>query len=126
MFRSLAGIEEKKESDASLIRPAEHNKNLQVLKVAGDVTRYMEVNESLEFLTGIADSTAQMKRLLGITKDFTTDSASVIVKDKTGTFRLPKTSGLYDSYVARGARELESERYMLNAHGTLYEVGRES
>ena len=71
-----------------------------------------------------------MEAMLGLKKDFETDEASVIVKDKTGTYRLPKTSSLYDQPFTfgwpRGKRELESERYMLNAHGTFYEIGRES
>ncbi|WP_315815657.1 hypothetical protein [Paraflavitalea speifideaquila] len=50
----------------------------------------------------------------------------MIVTDKTGTYRLPKASPAYDRFTARVARELESERYMLNAHGTFFEVGRES
>ena len=130
MFNSLAGIDDADNGNASLIRPAAHNRNLQVLHIAGDKKQYEEVNEKLEFLNPDADSTAPMERILRLTRDFEIDSASVVVKDKTGTFRLPKTSPVYDIPFAagwpRGTRELESERYILNAHGTFYEVGRES
>lgn len=130
MFASIAGIEENVAAQANLIRPAKHNKNLQVLHIDGDKTKYTEVNEMLNFIQASGDSTAAMARILTTQKDFEIDDASVIVTDKTGAFRLPKTSTKYDNPFEngqpRGVRELESERFMLNAHGTLYEVGRES
>jgi len=126
MFTAIAGIEETGAVQTSLIRPAGHNKNLQVLAIADGKKQYQEVNEKMEFSVPEADSTAQMERVLAFNKDYEVDEASVIVKDKTGTFRLPKTAARYDQLQARAARELESERFMLNAHGTLYEVGRES
>lgn len=126
MFNSIAGIDEAGDVQANLIRPAGHNKNLQVLNIAAGHKRYSEVNERLEFIQPATDSTAQMEKILAFEKDYETDEASVIVKDKTGVFRLPKTSDKYETFSYRHARELESERYMLNAQGTLYEVGRES
>ncbi len=130
MFNTLAGIHEPGEVRANLIRPAKHNKNLQVLTIGTSHEKYSEVNEKLDFIQPAEDSTRPMEAMLGLKKDFETDEASVIVKDKTGTYRLPKTSSLYDQPFAfgwpRGKRELESERYMLNAHGTFYEIGRES
>lgn len=130
MFNSIAGIEETGSINENLIRPAEHNKNLQVLKLAAGKKQYSEVDEKMDFIQPLADSTRQMEKVLLVKKDFSADDASVIVNDKTGTYRLPKTSAVYDQPFAsgwpRGARELESERYMLNAHGTFYEVGRES
>ncbi|NCI46578.1 hypothetical protein [Sediminibacterium soli] len=127
MFSSLASIDDAGDVQETLIRPASHNKNLQVLNVTDGKKQYAEVNENIEYLSGVADSTAQMERLLGLTKHFETDDASVIVHDKTGTFRLPKTFSNYDAFTNyRDAREVESERYMLNAQGTFYEVGRES
>lgn len=131
MFTTLGDIDEAGEVHANLIRPAAHNKNLQVLNVAaGSSGKYAEVNEKLQFIRPAADSTTQMKSILRLEKNFEIDDASVIIKDSTGAYRLPKTSARYDQPFAagwtRGARELESERYMLNAHGTLYEVGRVS
>ncbi|WEK36353.1 MAG: hypothetical protein P0Y53_02470 [Candidatus Pseudobacter hemicellulosilyticus] len=130
LFNGLAGIEEAGKAMAALIRPAAHNKNLQALFLDGGKKQYREVNEQLSFSTPVADSTAAMERILALSKDFEADEASVIIKDATGIFRLPKTAAAYDQQLAagwpRGKRELESERFMLNAHGTLYEVGRES
>lgn len=130
MFNSIDGIEEAGDVQANLIRPAGHNKNLQVLNIADTNKRYIEVNEKLEFIQPAADSTGEMERILQLKRDFEIDDASVIIKDNTGAYRLPKTSAVYDQPFAvgwpRGARELESERYMLNAHGTFYEIGRES
>lgn len=129
MFNTLAGINEAGEVQAHLIRPASHNRNLQVLPVLAG-SKYVEVNEKIRFIQAATDSTVQMERILKLTKDFETDNASVIITDKTGSYRLPKTSGVYNQPFAsgwpRGTRELESERYMLNAHGTLYEIGRAS
>lgn len=130
MFRSLAGIDDKSAAEASFIRPAAHNKNLQVLSFVDGKTEYKEVAEGLEFIEPSGDSTQQMLGLMEVKKNFTLDEASVIVNDSTGTFRLPKTSEVYDLPFAAGwpreRRELESERYMLNVHGTFYEIGRES
>ncbi len=130
MFASLAGIDEAGSFDAQLIRPAGGNKNLQILRITGGEKQYAEIDETLQNVASVGDSTVMMEKILQLKQDFRIDEASVIVKDKTGTFRLPKTSARYDKELAfgwpRGARELESERYMLNAHGTFYEIGRES
>jgi hypothetical protein len=71
-----------------------------------------------------------MERILQLNKDFDVDEASVIVTDFNGTFRLPKGDLAFDQpfngYWPRGHRELVSERFMLNAHGSFYEVGREA
>ncbi len=72
----------------------------------------------------------EMERILQLNKDFDVDEASVIVTDFNGTFRLPKGDPAFDQpfneYWPRGHRELVSERFMLNAHGSFYEVGREA
>ncbi len=129
MFNTLAAANERN-FNASLIRPAAHNTNLQVLPISSPDKTYLEVDEKLTFLTPPADSTAQMNRILALRKDFDIDAASVIVTDKTGTFRLPKGDAAFDQPFSgnwpRGRRELESERLMLNAHGTFYEIGREA
>ena len=126
MFNALANIDEQTVINPNLIRPASHNKNLQVLNTSNNKKQYSEVDEKLAFVTPTADSTAQMERLLALKKNYTVDEASVIIKDNTGTFRLPKTSDIYETFAARDKREAESERFMLNIQGTFYEVGRES
>lgn len=131
MFATLADIDDDTtEVQTALIRPAGHNKNLQVLTISNGSKKYEEVNEKIQFILSPADSSGQMEKVLNLKKEFEIDDASVMIKDRTGTFRLPKTSAAYDQPFASGwpreKRELESQRFMLNAHGTLYEVGRES
>lgn len=126
MFAAIAGIDEKADIHPNLVRPAAApDKNLQVLNVT-DGKKYEEVNEKLEFLDNRRDSSAAMEKVLALQKHYTIDDASVIVRDATGAFRLPMTSGKYETFAYRDKRELESERFMLNIQGTLYEVGRES
>ena len=129
LFASLANANDKTAFNASLIRPAGHNKNLQVFTL-NNKAEYREVDETIQYHADIADSTAQMRRLLELNKDFEIDEASVIVSDKTGSFRLPKGNAAFNQpfngHWPRGRRELESERLMLNAHGTFYEIGREA
>jgi hypothetical protein len=84
------------------------------------------VNEKLEFLPGTDSARAVAEKLLSLEKHYTIDAASVIIRDKTGEFRLPMISPEYEKFAYRDMRELESERFMLNVQGTLYEVGRES
>jgi hypothetical protein len=131
MFNTIAGINDKNPINAQLIRPASANKNLQVLSLkADDKVKYSEVDENIKFNEPTTDRTAEIANMVPGNKDFAADDASVIIKDKTGTFRLPKTSSIYDKPFKTGwpraIREIESERTMLNIQGTFYEVGRES
>lgn len=126
MFEAIAGIDDRGDIHQDLIRPAASpDKNLQVLNLTGG-KKYEEVNEKLEFQSTMGDSSVPMEKLLTLQKHYTIDDASVIVRDATGTFRLPMTSANYETFAYRDKRELESERFMLNIQGTLYEVGRES
>lgn len=126
MFNTLSNITDKEAISSTVIRPANFNKNLQILSTSNGKSKYAEVNEKLAFSAGTADSTTQMKRLMALNKTYSVDDASVIIKDKTGTFRLPKTSDVYETFPYRDHREVESERFMLNIQGTFYEVGREA
>lgn len=126
MFNALASIDEHVPINENLIRPAGHNKNLQVLNISDGKKQYSEVDEKLHFNVPNADSTSQMEHLLTLKKSYKIDEASVVITDRTGTFRLPRTSAVYETFAARDKRETESERFMLNIQGTFYEVGRES
>ena len=130
MFNALADLNDTTSFDVSLVRPAELNTTLQVLSIIGAKTGYMEVDEKLTFFTPDVNRTDEMKRILNLTKDFTTDEASVIVSDEYGTYRLPKGDPAFDQPFdrkwPRGHRELETERFILNVHGSFYEVGREA
>ncbi|MBN9383549.1 MAG: hypothetical protein J0H74_22515 [Chitinophagaceae bacterium] len=126
MFESIAGIDDRDSLHRQLIRPAASpDKNLQVLSLSRE-KKYEEVNEKLEFLNNVSDSGVVVEKILALQKHYAIDEASVIVQDATGTFRLPMTSRNYETFPYRDKRELESERFMLNIQGTLYEVGRES
>lgn len=134
IFESLLSIESSEKAVSPVIRPAKHNKNLQVLlstpgENANEGT-YLEVDEKLEYVIPAQSRQMEVAAICKLKKDFDVDEASVIAKDHSGTYRLPKTSAKYDAPFEagwpRGLRELESERYMFNAHGTFYEVPREA
>jgi len=124
LFKALAGINDAGTMNANIIRPANFNKNLQVLNTRGN--KYTEIDEKLTVAKNTVDSAGQVLRLGVFKKGYTIDEASVIVEDKTGTFRLPIGSAEYEKMSYRDRREIESERFMLNISGTFYEVGRES
>lgn len=126
LFQALADADDTTAFGSALIRPAAHNKNLQVLNGA----QYLEADEKLNFTRPGEDKSEEVSSILKLKKEFEVDQASVIVEDNSGKYRLPKTSLIYDQPFPEGwpraKRELESERYMLNAHGTFYEVPREA
>lgn len=126
MFNSLADISTDQPFQSALIRPANFNKNLQVLTLNKDRRQYSEINEKIQVERNIADSSSQMDRLLALKKSYTVDKASPIIKDRTGTFRIPRGASGYENFQYRDKREIESERFMLNIQGTFYEVGREA
>ena len=131
LFNSLADIEATAPVTHGMIRPAAHNKNLQFLDLSNPADpQYLEVDENINFLMPSDNRKAEVLEVCEFKKEFEIDEASVIVTDKSGTFRLPKTSPAYDKPFKHGwprdRRELESERYMFNAHGTFYEVPRDA
>jgi hypothetical protein len=83
----------------------------------------------LEF-TPMNDSRKEngLREKYGVREGLTVDAASVIVTERGRRFRLPRTSPAYDQPFAsgwpRGLREVVTERNLLNAHGTIYEVPR--
>lgn len=125
MFDALSDINANDAINANWIRPSGNNKNLQVLNINNFANKYSEIDEKLQTVANPVDSTSEMKRLLSFSRNYTSDDASAIISDETGTFRLPKVSG-YENFAYRDRRETESERFMMNVQGTFYEVGRES
>jgi hypothetical protein len=127
LFDGIAGLEDTN-YDGGLIRPAEYNRNLQYLDATGQ-KKYYEVNEELQFLEPKNNKSEEVAEICAISKDFEVDEASVIIKDKSGSYRLPKTNTLYDEPFEtgwpRGKREVITERFLLNAHGSFYEVAYE-
>ncbi len=130
IFNALADANDSAPFDVSLIRPGLYNTTLETLSIIGTKIGYREVDEKLNFFIPTLNKTDDLLRILKLNKDFDVDEASVIVTDFNGTFRLPKGDSAFDQpfngYWPRGMRELETERYMLNVHGSFYEVGREA
>ena len=114
------------------IRPGSHNRNLQVLArvpaADGSVAEtYLEVDENLRFGTPVTDRADEVREVAAVTPPaWSVDAASVVVSDRGLRYRLPKGEAPYDRPFASGwpraLRECESERLLLNAHGTFYEV----
>jgi len=121
MFASIPKVGAR--ARGGLIRPAGYNTNLQFLTAEGD---YHEVNEKMEFLRPEKQHADVVRKVATIKSDFTVDAASVIVTHKGKRYRLPKGPAAYDKFTARGVRECVSERYLFNAHGTFYEMPRDS
>jgi hypothetical protein len=69
-----------------------------------------------------------LRERYGTKEGLTVDAASVIVGERGKRFRLPKTSPAYEKPFASGwpraLREVVTERNLLNADGTIYEVPR--
>ena len=133
LFAALADVQDDASSGA-WIRPGKHNLNLQVLRrqrAADDsvLEVYREVNEVLSFIEPSGDRAEEMRKIAEVKKEFAVDAASVVVTEKGQRYRLPKGHTRYDRPFAtgwpRGVRECESERYLLNFHGTFYEKPRE-
>ena len=109
---------------SALLRPAKGNRNLQVITPGG----YYEVDETLA-ITAKDQPTESEKALpdLQIPVAATVDAASVIVTDQLGRrWHLPRTDAAYDAPATplRAIREVESERFLGNIHGILYEIPR--
>lgn len=144
MFASLPKATDSAPMTAGLIRPAKHNRNLQFLarsfgKGSGSqpsAPQYLEVDQTLTFSTPEKDRSEEVAKIAKVSQDFAVDEASVVMtmKDKSGKVRfrcrLPKGDPCYDKpFVAgwpRGIRECESERFLMNIHGTFYEMPRDS
>ncbi len=109
---------------SALLRPAKGNRNLQVITPDG----YYEVNEALAFEA--KEQPPELKKALPdlkIPPVGQVDATSVIVTDHLGRrWHLPKTDAAYDSPATplRAIREVESERFLANLHGILYEIPR--
>lgn len=116
---------------AGWIRPAAHNRNLQFVPLSGNETPagYFEVDERLQFSAPAESRAAEVEKLCRIARDFELDDASVIMTQKGRRYRLPRSDAAYDRPFAqgwpRGIRECVSERYLMNIHGTFYEMPRD-
>ncbi|NQT51353.1 sulfatase, partial [bacterium] len=127
---------------AALIRPASHNTRLQVLAqtVGADGTvrdaGYWEVDETMAYhriyaaRRGAPSRADEVSKVCAVKQDFAVDVASAIMTWKGRRYRLPKGDAAFDKPFAtgwpRGIREVQSERYLANIHGTFYEMPRDT
>ena len=134
-FASLAKVTDTAAVCGGLIRPAAHNRNLQFLSQSADAEghvaeTYYEADENLAVRRPQEDRSDEVRRIAAIRKDFTVDAASVIVSQDGHRYRLPRGDARYDRPLATGwprqLRECVTERFLLNVHGTFYEMPRES
>ncbi|HIQ20976.1 MAG TPA: hypothetical protein EYH34_07045 [Planctomycetes bacterium] len=123
-----------------LIRPAAHNRSLQLVarRVGPDgrvsKTQYFEVQLSedgrrLVFVRPQQDRTQEVIKVACVKTPYDVDRASVILTGRGGRrYRLPKTDPGFDAPFPfgwpRGVREAVTERYLANIHGTFYEIPR--
>ena len=123
LFAGLAAADADKVV-AAKVYPAKRNRNLRVI---ADGERYFDfVKETFAFRPDSADE--ELAKLLEVKPEFDVDDASVIITKGKRRLRLPKGNAAYDQPFAsgwpRGTREVESERFLSNLHGTFYEIPR--
>lgn len=132
-FDSLAEVRDEGPINGGVIRPAAHNRSLQWLynkNTPHSEDQYLEVElngkSSFGFTSGKEDRSDEVRNVCSQSKcDFKVDGASVIVTRKDGQrFRLPKGSAAFDNVILRDIREVQSERWLANLHGTFYEIPR--
>ncbi|MCL2120342.1 MAG: hypothetical protein FWH27_18150, partial [Planctomycetaceae bacterium] len=145
-FSPLANITDTNRSVDAVMRPAARNRSMQmqIRRVNGqDVSVYEEVEidpdnpMALQFLdaktSGATDAeTRFISEVCHIdNNDVTVLPHAVLVTEKSGTqFLLPRGDAAFDEPTTnnelRTLREVQSERWLVNIHGTFYEVPRAS
>ena len=131
MFKSLSSVSSQEESVRGMLYPlGDQDGTLAFAKISSASPEYFRINQKLQFESIQPATIAEtFKSIQPVTQDFKIDVASVIITDHKGKrFRLPKTDPVYDSTpltpIPRGIREIATERSLLNAHGTFYELPR--
>ncbi len=119
LFRTIDSMQR----TSALIRPAKHNRNLQVLTDDGE---YFEVDQTLTFSAPAQSRADEVARIAAIEPYYTVEDASVVVTENGKRYRLPKASEVFDLpevvMSSRHVREVQSERELMNVHGTFYEL----
>ena len=132
LFSSLAPRGPAAAWTGGLLRPAGFSRALQFLARRFDAAGqpgeqvYYELDERLEFARVDApDRAADLARAAAPAVDYEVDAASVLVRDAAGQrWRLPRSRDNFSAAGTRGVREVVSERYLANIHGTFYEIPR--
>jgi len=135
LFASLSSAGVKEAISGGLIRPAAHNTNLQFTALSTDerdgITQdsYYEVDQTMRFTRPAQDRSDEVRKIAPIKREFAIDDASAIMTWQGATVRLPKGDAACDMPFAfgwpRAVRECVSERYLVNIHGTFYEMPRD-
>lgn len=138
IFAALARAGNAAPMCAGFVRPAAHNTSLQFLArtvdAAGNVSDagYWEVDQTLALRrVDEPERAAEVAQVCALTDgQFTVDDASVIMSSKGKLYRLPKGDSAFDKPFATGwprcIREVQSERFLVNVHGTFYEMPRDT
>jgi hypothetical protein len=128
LFASLAEADDPR-AVGGIVRPAKHNRNLQYLARipegdGGVREAYFEIDEKMRFHAP-ASRADEVKRIAAVEREFELDAASVVMTENGRRYRLPKGDGVFDRTLAAGLpraiRECQSERFLMNVHGTFYE-----
>jgi len=127
IFAGLARAGDAAHTCAGLVRPASHNTRLQLL--AQDAG-YWEVDGTMTFHRAEPSRADEVRRICAMKHQFAVDDASAIMTWKGRRYRLPKGHAAFDKPFAWGwprcIREVQSERTLVNCHGTLYEMPRDT
>lgn len=128
LFDGIADIDSKGKIDYGMIMVAAHNLSLQMVDFKNGKETYYELDEKLDYQIPEVNRADEVKAICEFYKEFEEDEASVIMEYDGTRVRLPKGAPEYsqpfDGVWPRGVREIESERFMMNIHGTFYEMPR--
>ena len=116
-----------------LVRPGKHNRTPVLARTVdaggGSPSRCTTKSMSAE-IRNRRDRSAEVQEIAAFNCNFTVDAASVIMSTKNQQYRLPKGDPRYDQPFPAGwprdIRECQSERYLVNVHGTFYEMPRQN
>lgn len=133
LFAALADVREKTVC-GGLLRPSKNRNLLWAATISeGDAVQdagVQEVDEKLAFAAATGEEAPKVKELVKLHEgQFSVDDASVVMTMDRTRYRLPKGPAQFDKPFASGwprcIREVESERNLVNVHGTFYEMPRE-
>lgn len=132
MFSGIAPVHADVAATHALIRPAGHNRSLQMLTDDG-IYREVFLNEEgndIVFRSEIEDRSDEVREVAALEEiPYEVDENSIILTGYDGKrYRLPKGNEKYDSLWSEGRprflREVQSERYLANISGLFYEIPR--
>jgi hypothetical protein len=128
LFKGLADIDSDSKFNYGMIMVAGHNLTLQMVDFKNGDETYYEIDKNIDYKIPEESRAEEVKAIGGFFKEFKEDQASIIMEYNGTTVRLPKGDAAFskpfNGVWPRGIREIESERFMMNIHGTFYEMPR--